>query len=144
MDGARFEVREIDHTADWAIRVQAPDLAGLFAGAATGMFQLLTPLAAVTPAVAWTFRHQAVDSETLLVDWLNELLFEADARHVVFCRFEIGAMEAATAAAPASVTGVAHGGPAGVLSKAIKAVTFSGLHIVHDVDGFTAEVVFDV
>ena len=97
MDRARFDVREIDHTADWAIRVRAPDLAGLFAGAATGMFGLLAPLTDVARTLAWEFHHDAVDAETLLVDWLNELLFEAESRHVVFGEFEITALSAGSA-----------------------------------------------
>lgn len=142
MDRARFDVREIDHTADWAIRVRAPDLAGLFAGAATGMFGLLAPLADVARTVAWEFRHDAVDAETLLVDWLNELLFEAESRHVLFGEFEITALS--TGPDATSIVGVARGGPVGTLSKTIKAVTFSGLQIVHDDTGYSAEVVFDV
>ena len=142
MDRARFEVQEIDHTADWAIRVRAPDLAGLFMGAATGMFGLLAPLGGVGTAVAWEFQHEAVDAETLLVDWLNELLFEAESRHVVFAEFEITALRAGPD--NASVAGMARGGPVESLQKTIKATTFSGLHIVHDGNGYTADVVFDV
>lgn len=142
MDHARFDVREIDHTADWAIRVRAPDLAGLFAGAANGMFGLLAPLAGVETAVAWEFHHEAVDAETLLVDWLNELLFEAESRHAVFAEFEITALRAGPGGA--SIAGIARGGPVSTLPKTIKAVTFSGLHIVHDDAGYSADVVFDV
>jgi len=142
MDRPRFDVREIDHTADWAIRVHAPDLAGLFAGAATGMFGLLAPLAGVAPRVAWEFHHDAVDGETLLVDWLNELLFEAESRCVVFAQFEIARLQVDTGGA--SMTGIARGGPVGTLSKTIKAVTFSGLHIVHDDAGYGTDLVFDV
>ena len=144
MSDARFEVHEIEHTADWAIRVRAPDLAGLFAGAATGMFALLTPLVGVAPAATWEFRHDAIDAETLLVDWLNELLFEADRRQIVFARFDIALLQAEPGAPAASLSGVASGGPAKTLSKAIKAVTFSGLHIVHDGAGCTVDIVFDV
>ena len=65
---------EIDHTADYAIRVRGLDLPGLFIEAARGM-NALTAGAAVGPAVSREIHVEASDLEALLVSWLEELAF---------------------------------------------------------------------
>ena len=139
MDELRIE--EIEHTADWAIRVRASDLAGLFAGAAQGMFGLLTDLLAVEPERSFAIALRAIDVETLLIDWLNELLYLAEAHGLVFTHFTIDELVMDDFA---HLQAQVHGGRPAELFKMIKAATFHGLSIVRDDDGFKAELVFDV
>ena len=141
MPNPEFEVEEIDHTADWAIRVRAPDVRRLFVGAATGMFGLLCDLKDIASETTFEFELESPDAETLLVDWLNELLYEAESRRMVFARFVIDALDEGS---PARLRGRAHGGVPPALAKAIKAATFSGLRILADPQGREATLVFDV
>jgi len=135
------DIQEIEHTADWAIRVRARDLIGLFAGAAEGMFGLLTDLSQVRPVRQFEIDLRAIDVETLLVDWLNELLFLAEERGLVFVDYVIDEL---TANGGARLRARASGGQPGQLYKVIKAATFNGLSI-REVDGeLQAEIVFDV
>ncbi len=134
-------VEEIEHTADWAIRVRARNLAGLFAGAAQGMFGLLTDLSRVTPDRDFAIELQAIDVETLLIDWLNELLYLAETHGIVFADFSIHDL---SVNGGARLWGQARGGRPDALFKEIKAATFSGLSIIRDGDEFLAELVFDV
>ena len=135
----RFE--EIEHTADWAIRVCARDLRGLFAGAAEGMFGLLTDLSHVTPDRDFEIELQAIDVETLLIDWLNELLYLGEQHGLVFNRFTILDL---VANGDARLRAQVGGGQPAELFKVIKAATFHGLSIRRDNDGLQAELVFDV
>jgi SHS2 domain-containing protein len=137
----RPRIEEIEHTADWAIRVHAPDLPGLFTGAATGMFRLLADLSAVAPQRQIEIELAAVDVETLLVDWLNELLYRAELEGVVFVEFGV---EELIAGDGARLRARAAGGRAPQLHAAIKAATFGGLCIVPEDGGVRAEIVFDV
>src|SRR3972149_5535451 len=82
-------IEEIAHTADWAIRVRAPDVAQVFEAAAEGMFGLLTDLSPIVPEQHHDIRLHAIDVETLLVDWLNELLYLAGQHGLAFTRFTI-------------------------------------------------------
>jgi SHS2 domain-containing protein len=134
-------VQEIEHTADWAIRVRARDLIGLFAGAAEGMFGLLTDLSQVTPVRQFEIDLRAIDVETLLIGWLNELLYLSEEQGVVFTGFTIHDL---TVNGGARLRAQAVGGHPSELSKVIKAATFHGLSIVHDDVGLQAELVFDV
>ncbi|HET7089792.1 MAG TPA: archease [Anaerolineae bacterium] len=134
-------VQEIEHTADWAIRVRARDLIGLFAGAAEGMFSLLTDLSQAIPVRQFEIDLRAIDVETLLIDWLNELLYLSEEQGVVFTGFTIRDL---TIDGGARLRAQVDGGRPSELFKVIKAATFHGLSIVRDDDGLQAELVFDV
>ena len=134
-------VQEIEHTADWAIRVRARDLIGLFTGAAEGMFGLLTDLSQVTPVRQFEIELRAIDVETLLIDWLNELLYLSEEQGVVFTGFAIHDL---TVNGGARLRAQVDGGHPSELFKVIKAATFHGLSIRRDDDRLQAELVFDV
>jgi len=129
----------IDHTADWAIRVFGPDLAGLLVNAALGMSSLMA--ADVTAVPADITRHleiDAFDAETLLVEWLTELAYLAEMEQLVFTRFYL------TDVTPHHLQATLTGGRADELQKHIKAVTYHNLAIVETAVGLEATIVFDV
>ena len=140
---ARPPFEEIEHTADWALRVRGPDHAALFASAARGMFGLLAELDAVDAAIERRIALRSLDVEALLIDWLNELLYLAEAEQVVFTRFEIDRISVEPDG-NAVIEARAWGGPAPELRKSIKAATFSGLAIERTATGLQVDLVFDV
>jgi SHS2 domain-containing protein len=135
------EVDEIEHTADWAIRVRAADARGLFAAAAHGMFALLVDPGEIAPTHTIEVQLEAPDLETLLVDWLNELLFEAERSGRVFPHVTIDTLEIASPRLRARARGDR---PPAALTKSIKAATFAGLRIAPVAGGVEAVIVFDV
>ena len=139
MPGPGF--REIEHTADWAIHVRATSPSELFVVAAQGMFSLLTELDAIEVDRELEIELEAIDRETLLIDWLNELLYLAEEHDLVFSRFEV---ELSDTNEGVSLRGRAGGGKPSELKKTIKAATFSSLAIHEAGDGLEAELVFDV
>ena len=68
-----FEV--LDHTADIGIIAYGADLKQAFANAAKGLFSLITSLDDVEEALHRDIELTAADPESLLVDWLNELVY---------------------------------------------------------------------
>jgi SHS2 domain-containing protein len=136
------DFQEIEHTADWALRVRGESHAALFAAAARGMFSLLTDLSLVNETKRVQLELESVDLETLLIDWLNELLYRSEEDGVVFTQFTIHALGIAPDAAQLVAT--ARGGVPAVLDKTIKAATFSSLRIEREASGYRAEIVFDV
>ena len=135
-------IEEIEHTADWAIRVRAHDVRELFVRAAAGMFGLLADASRVRLTETFDVTLSAIDVETLLVDWLNELLFMGEEQGLVFFEFDIDQFDVEHA--PATLHASARGGRPDELFKVIKAATFGGLSIKQDADGVVAEIVFDV
>jgi SHS2 domain-containing protein len=131
---------EVEHTADWALRVRGRDLRELLANAAQGMTHLLVSDPAGIPGdVERRFELDAYDAEGLLVAWLSELAYWAEAELLVFREFDLRRVTSE------HLEAVVRGGPATDLQKHIKAVTYHGLQIVKAENGWLeATVVFDV
>jgi tRNA nucleotidyltransferase (CCA-adding enzyme) len=87
MIAARWE--HFPHQADMGVRGVGPTLAAAFEQAALAMTAIVTDLAWVAPDKAVEIRCEAPDDELLLVDWLNALILEMAARHMLFSRFEV-------------------------------------------------------
>ena len=66
---------EIEHTADRAFRVTGRDMAGLLENAARAMHALDEPRSTGEPSATRQIEIDGVDRESLLVNWLNELLY---------------------------------------------------------------------
>jgi SHS2 domain-containing protein len=135
---SQADFSEVDHTADWSIRVRGATLPELFVNAATGMYSLVTDLPSVTPTIERTVEVKGVDAEALLVNWLNELVYHTEMNGDVFCEFHIKAFETT------HLRVTAKAGRGIELKKQIKAVTFHNLQIIPTDNGYEATVVFDV
>jgi SHS2 domain-containing protein len=130
---------EVEHTADWALRVRGRDWQDFLVNAAYGMASLLVADPAAIPLeVERRIALAAFDAESLLVNWLSELAYLAEAELIIFHQFNLDE------ATPTHLQATVRGGRAPTLQKHIKAVTFHNLKIVETDAGFEATVVFDV
>jgi SHS2 domain-containing protein len=129
--------REIDHTADWALEVWAPDLASLLAEAARGMYQLMGVVLANGARQRRRIELAAADRESLLVDFLVELLYLAESEGLAF---DVVSIEAAEGGLRASLEGA----PMRSRTKDIKAVTYHHLEVRDTARGVETRIVFDV
>lgn len=136
MKGRKFE--EIEHTADSALRIRGENLEGLFCNAAVGMLQLAGIEPSAGPTRKRRIELQASDDESLLVAWLEELLFLIEMDEVTFTEFSL-TMEGTT-----NLTAEVREAPIGVIKRHIKAVTYHNLNITQVEDGLEVTVVFDV
>lgn len=82
-----FEI--IDHTADVGIIAYGADINQAFVNAARALFSLITELDDVEEVMHRDIELTAPDQESLLVGWLNELIYLFDAENVIFKRFDI-------------------------------------------------------
>lgn len=133
-----FEI--VDHTADIGVRVSAPDLEGLFADSAAGMFHVICE----GSATGWDAQHRieltAPDLEDLLVDWLSELLYLFEVRKFVFREAEFESLGETGLAA--TVRGVNFRGE--LVGAEIKAVTYHMIDIRRETGGYEVTVYFDL
>lgn len=129
--------REIEHTADWALRIWAPDLAGLLQVAAQGMYSLMRAVPAAAPRVQRTFTLPPAPPEDTLVDFLSELLFLHETEGLIGDRFEFQATDEGWLV-------TMEGAPARESAKEIKAVTYHNLEVRHTGCNLEATIVFDV
>jgi SHS2 domain-containing protein len=131
---------EIDHTADRAFHVTGRNLVSLLENAAHAMQALNregTPRIAERSATR-EIEVEGVDDESLLVNWLNEILYFEHVHRVVCGQFHIDEIKNHHLRARVQTRECDRN-----LSR-IKAVTFHNLEIRETPEGLEAEVVVDV
>jgi SHS2 domain-containing protein len=130
---------EIEHTADKALRISGINLKELMISAAQGMTHLMVGGASkISPEIERSIELQAVDAESLLVEWLSELAYWAETEMLVFKIFRI------TDVTAMHLHATVVGGKVAQLEKHIKAVTYHNLNIMQTPKGLEVTVVFDV
>ncbi len=128
---------EIEHTADWAFRAHGRDLAELFENAALAVFTLegmREQPATVTREVS----VKGIDYESLLVNWLSELLYLQEMRGETYSSFRVQQIT------PEALIARIEGGPSEPTNKYIKAITYHNLKVEQTGEGWAATVVVDV
>jgi len=128
--------QEIEHTADLALHLWAADLPDLFATAAQGMLALFVEVDDKQLETR-TLTLTALDVETLLIDWLNELLYFVEVQGIAFTMFEF------TELTPTVLAATLRGGPVRAYSGYVKAATFHDLAVLATPAGYETEIVFD-
>jgi SHS2 domain-containing protein len=131
----------IDHTADAGILVKAPTLEGMFETAALGLSELVTRVDSLNCLIQRQFRLQEEDMETLLVSWLQELLYLLDTEGLIFVRFQVKLKDLAL---EATAWGEVFDPKIHTIKTEIKAVTYHQLEVAKDQEGWKAQVIFDI
>ena len=129
---------EIEHTADWAYRVRGKNLADLFVQAAYGLYSLVGMKLASEKTVTRTIELKAIDSESLLISWLNELLYLHESEGLGFGEIEIQHLD------QNSLQAILKGASTQKWLKDIKAVTYHNLAIEEKESGLEVTLVLDV
>jgi SHS2 domain-containing protein len=129
--------REIAHTADWELEVWAPDLITLLSQAARGMYQLTGMELSSKPRVSRLITLQKKDPETMLIDFLNELLYLVDSENLAFDHFDLQFKND-------QLNGQVDGAKIASIQKEIKAATYHNLIINQTGQGLITKIVFDV
>ncbi len=129
---------EVEHTADWALKVWGVDLPHLFKNAADGMLQLMGALPAQQNPLMRTIKVEAIDEESLLVVWLEELLFGMETRSVTYREMSLRITGATALRAKIEEL------PLVSIAKPIKAVTYNDLVIRPIQGGLETTIIFDV
>jgi SHS2 domain-containing protein len=134
---------ELEHTADRAFRVTGRDLADLLENAACAMQALDGVGASVVgpsaePSATREIEVQGIDRESLLVNWLNEILFLEQTQQLVCERFHIHELndDHLRARVETRDCNESH--------THIKAATFHNLEIRQTSEGLEVEIVLDV
>ena len=128
---------EIDHTADIALRVWGKDLLTLLKQAAEGMYNLVGFESSLDSSIEIKFDLQQGPSETILVDFLSELLYLLEEKAQGFQTFFFDKDGD-------QISVRATGGKVLSIDRHIKAVTFHNLNIENTGNGLEATITFDV
>jgi SHS2 domain-containing protein len=135
----------VDHTADLAARLRGATLDALFAAGAGALTAALTIPERVEPRRSISVRLDAGDPETLLVDWISELLyrFETEEFLVAEARTQVAERDGRWDVR-ADVSGESRDPARHPIKVLVKGVTYHGLRIEHGAGGFETLIVFDI
>jgi SHS2 domain-containing protein len=134
----------VDHTSEIRLRIRAGSLAELLAEAGRALARLELRGGRAVATGDWRpLTVSAADRAALLVAWLNELVFLAEAERWVPIDFEIGRAEESSAGESA-VWARARGMSVDRSPGLVKAATLHGLRVDAIPGGLEGEVVLDV
>ncbi len=135
-----FEI--VDHTADVGIIAYGTDIQELFSNAALALFSLITEPESIQERSHLNLRVSSDEADSLLVEWLNELIYLFDAKHVLFGRFDIESLTRNELKATCHGEGfdpMKH-----KIKRGVKAATYHMLRLDRDNDGYKAQIIFDI
>ena len=133
-----------DHTADLGLRILAADLPDLFQTAAEALLDVIVANRGQVEPRESEFVTLAADStDSLLVDWLNELIFRCETRHFLYRQFAVQ-IAADGLGLEAQIFGEPVDRTRHVLDHEVKSVTRHAVTLVRDGAGWKAELILDI
>lgn len=135
-----FEV--IDHTADVGIIAYGTDMKQIFSNAALGLFSLITAPESIGEELQRKLEVVAEHRDSLLVEWLNELIYLFDAEHLLFNRFDIDSLTGNKL--KATCYGEKFDPLRHKLKLGVKAATYHMLRLDKHSNAYRAHVLFDI
>lgn len=131
----------IEHTGDLGIRLEAPTLEELFVTAGRALFEILAE-GEVRAEPAASVRLEAPDRDSLLVEWLGELLYLHVPGGWILGRFDVSL--GGETSLRAEVGGERFDPARHRIRLEVKAATFHGLHLVCEGGLWRCQVIFDL
>jgi SHS2 domain-containing protein len=142
--GKQYEY--LEHTADIKFQAYGKTLEEVFENAALAMFNVIINTEKVSGETAREIFLKSPDLESLLVDWLSELLYIFEVDEIVFRKFRVEKIKEEEG--EYSITGQALGEKyypeSHPFETEIKAVTYNQLEIWKTADGWKAQIVVDI
>lgn len=131
---------EISHTADVKIHVSAQTLEDLFSETFNALMQVMYGTDR-RRATTRNIRVKSTDHESLLADFLSEALFTSEVEGLVFsdARIRIRGLALTAELRGESFDPLRHS-----TGTEVKGISYSGLEIVHDANGYKVDIIFDV
>lgn len=128
-----------DHPGEVRLRIEATTLAGVFEEAARALAELMLGQGgSEPPGPDETVHVEAADAASLLVNWLNELVFLSETKKRIYT--QVSVMAVTERQVEAKLRGVY---PESLRTE-VKAATLHGLRLEHVAGLYSATVVLDV
>ncbi len=135
---APLKFKVLEHPSDIGIIAYGKNIKEIFANAAFGMFSLMADLSQVETQESFTVKLSGEDQESLLINWLNELIFYEDSKKILLAKFNINKLT--DTKLEAKVSGEKINLDKHSIHRPIKAATYNQLQIGPD----QAKIIFDV
>jgi SHS2 domain-containing protein len=131
---------EISHTADIKIRVRAPTLEALFSDTFDALMQVMYGTDR-KGGIIKEIQVESSDNVSLLLDFLSEVLFVSEVESIVFFNTRISIQGSRLTA---ELSGEPFDPERHSVGSEVKGISYSGLVITHDANGYMLDIIFDV
>lgn len=132
----------LEHAADVGFRAHAATLPELFENAAAALVEIAIETGDIQPGQSYPLTAEGESLESLLVNWLSEVLYFLDGPRLALGSFHVKELT------PNKVSGGAIGGPRDSHRQpaklVVKGVTYYHLKIAQEHQGWFCEVFLDV
>lgn len=130
----------LEHTADIGIEVEGKTLNELFINSVKGLYFIIVgeKPKPVGKKISQRISLDCYDCETLLVEWLNEILFNAIVKKKYFDEFVLSISKSKLTAQLSGFTFDC------CLKHEVKSATYHGLEIKKTSSGYKAKIIFDI
>ena len=135
-----FEI--IDHTADVGIVAYGANVEELFSSAALALFSLITELESVEEKLHLDLEVSSEGRDSLLIEWLNELIYLFDVKHILFNRFDIESLTHNDL--KATCYGENFDPMRHKIKIGVKAATYHMLRLEKNGGGYKSQIIFDI
>ena len=132
----------VDHTADVGLRLWAPTPEGVFEEAGKAVLLLICVPLKVEQTETVDVRVEAGDRALLLTAWINELIFQLEAKRTLFADFELVELDDTHLVARA--TGERLDPARHAVRGGVKAATLHELALREGAEGWEGFVILDV
>ena len=132
----------IDHAADVGIIAYGRDTKQLFSNAGLALFSLITDVRSIQEKLQHQVKINSENRDDLLIEWLNELIYLFDAKHLLFNHFHIEYLN--NNQLKAICYGEKFNPTRHRIKMDVKAATYHMLEVVQDNKGYSAQVIFDI
>jgi protein archease len=144
---ARKSFRVLEHTADVGFEAFGLTREEVFANAARALVDLIVPLESVRPREEATIEAEGRDDASLLVNWLNELLYRFDVEGRLYSEFDMRLIENSAGgqgALTARARGEAFDRSRHEVKVQVKAITYHQILFEKTPQGWHARVYVDI
>jgi len=140
----RFEF--LEHTADAYIAAYGKNLAEAFENAALAMFEVMTDVKNVKPAIEDHVEVEAGDEYALLYNWLEALLVKFDTEALLCSAFKISSLEKTVndLKLDAKIWGEKFDPNRHLQKVGVKAVTYHRMEIIKEPSKVTVRFILDI
>ncbi len=134
--------KEIEHTADLGVEIYGATLEELFQNAGYALFDTIADITTVEPTVERSISVSGDDTESLMFNWLRELLYLFSVHEELYGEFEIHSLQ------PTAIEACIRGEQLDLekhrFETEIKAITYHQFEVSQHEKSWQARVVFDV
>jgi SHS2 domain-containing protein len=139
--------QEFEHTADVGVEIYGKTIEELFKNAGYALFEMMVDTTTIIPNITRTVQLTGTDTETLLMNWLRELLYLCSVYQEVYAEFEVNlspGLQTSVCSLDAQISGEPLDLEAHAFRKEIKAITYHQFAVTHDHGLWKARVILDV